>query len=634
MADVRRIHKGIEAESIRLHRDDGISMLRWVEKLRETGSVLAFKSVNSPPPEDSGLAADTFVLCIQTDRQREIFKKYGAPFAAIDGTHNTTQYKNINLYTILVRDRYGHGIPVAWMLASSGTQETLDFYLRTFRQANPGISPKWLMTDCDQAQINALRAQFPDATILLCWWHVLHAWQQHFVTTAFPDLWQLLKQWIRISDESGFEAHWAKIRQEAPQSFIEYLELYWLPRREMWSAMHRKNRDIFEKNDTNMLLEAYHHVLKGMFLEHKRNRRVDNLIYTLITHVLPHYYLRLSRQEHGFEGDDLELQERRAAALKALSILRESISSTGEAVFSVASQSTPGTRYSVNLDDYTCSCPAYPLVSFCKHIAAVQAYFPEDLPEALFGVEIPHCTNGDRPSDAAQATQQPLPAVSSPVLAPADHQNMQKSTALIQDLQRLMENLAAALQDVLGDTAGLLPPAMKIAPNQHSWTETAQTMIGQIKRTKRKITDAYAGGESSGKKAKSDAKKPRLSGISSVSQAQQQPAPGDAKSTSNHVPLHPQSAQPASLPPHAAAPPPAAAYPGATWSWTPAVHGYHFSSAPTTVSTRAVRTSTPHNPLIMYPQPTTQPQPSAVHGRDLTGPWAASRTPSQDPPSR
>lgn len=109
MGDVLRIQKMIDAESIRKHRDDGCSVVLWVEELQKEGSLLAFKGTRQPPPPNSGLALDTFVLCIQTPGQRSIFTKYATSFCAIDATHNVTQYANTNLFTVLVRDEHGHG---------------------------------------------------------------------------------------------------------------------------------------------------------------------------------------------------------------------------------------------------------------------------------------------------------------------------------------------------------------------------------------------------------------------------------------------------------------------------------------------------------------------------------------------
>jgi hypothetical protein len=167
-------------------------------------------------------------------------------------------YENLQLTTLVVRDRWTHGIPVAWKLASKGCQQTIQYFLKLARAQSPLIVPRYMMTDFDNAQINACRANY-SSFILLCWWHVLHAWQQHFKITEYPELWDLLKKWVRMNDEMDFKRTWIQIQHAAPPKFVTYLKDYWMPDTvvRMWSASSRKGRTIFEMCDTNMLVEAY-----------------------------------------------------------------------------------------------------------------------------------------------------------------------------------------------------------------------------------------------------------------------------------------------------------------------------------------------------------------------------------------
>ena len=55
------------------------------------------------------MTQDTFALIIQTEYQHEVFKKYGHAFVGLDATHNTTYYENTSLFTVIVRDKWGHG---------------------------------------------------------------------------------------------------------------------------------------------------------------------------------------------------------------------------------------------------------------------------------------------------------------------------------------------------------------------------------------------------------------------------------------------------------------------------------------------------------------------------------------------
>ena len=86
-------------------------------------------------------------------------------------------------------------MPIAWMISSNATEATIDYFLAMLWAQNPGVIPKCLMSDFDKGQMNAVCRCYPESQLLLCWWHVAHAWQQHFVTAHYKDLWAELKQW-------------------------------------------------------------------------------------------------------------------------------------------------------------------------------------------------------------------------------------------------------------------------------------------------------------------------------------------------------------------------------------------------------------------------------------------------------
>jgi hypothetical protein len=152
---------------------------------------------------------------------------------------------------------FNQGCPIAWMISSNATEVTIDYFINTLRVRNPKIIPAKFMSDYDKAQINVIKHRYPKSQLYLCWWHVLHAWQQHIVIAHFQELWNLLKGWIRLTEKSEFEDCWKKIQKLAPASFIEYISEYWMPVWYMWSATERQGRTIFEISETNMLVEAY-----------------------------------------------------------------------------------------------------------------------------------------------------------------------------------------------------------------------------------------------------------------------------------------------------------------------------------------------------------------------------------------
>ncbi|KAJ7605973.1 hypothetical protein DFH06DRAFT_1019876, partial [Mycena polygramma] len=279
LKDIRRIEKEIEAETVRLSPDDGLSTLRWVENLRARGHLLGWK----------------------------------------------------------------HGIPVAWMLASNGCQPTIKYFLNVHRLRSPLTIPRYMICDFDWPEINACTEAYITC-VLLCWWHVLHAWQQHLRVSTHPELWELLKRWIRITDKAEFDAAWVTTQnQEGVEDFVAYLAKYWMPEKvvRMWSAVYRTSRTIFEESNTNMLIEAY----------------VQR------------------RQELGFEGPDIEVQKRKDILKRSKVYVKSDIAQIDDYKFLVPSKSNPAKLYEVDLDTYTCTCLDFPLISYCKHICAVQVLF-------------------------------------------------------------------------------------------------------------------------------------------------------------------------------------------------------------------------------------------------------------------
>ncbi len=73
----------------------------------------------------------------------------------------------------------------------------------------------------------------------------------------------------------------------ANTTILEYFERYWLPRKETWALAYRNfpHADI----DTNNFVEAWHRQLKYRFAGHRKQNRMDSLIYLLVKVVLPEY---------------------------------------------------------------------------------------------------------------------------------------------------------------------------------------------------------------------------------------------------------------------------------------------------------------------------------------------------------
>ena len=103
----------MDAETIRLHPEDVISLRLWVKRFREENIRVFYKDKIDPSPPDLSMHEDHLIVCLQTQFQLDAFWRLGSQFIGIDATHNTTIYLDMMLYTIIVQDKWGHGAPIA-----------------------------------------------------------------------------------------------------------------------------------------------------------------------------------------------------------------------------------------------------------------------------------------------------------------------------------------------------------------------------------------------------------------------------------------------------------------------------------------------------------------------------------------
>ena len=134
------------------------------------------------------------------------------------------------------------GVPVAWMLTSSGTEVTIKYFLNFVKLWSLQISPVVIMTNCDKAQMNAISAVYLDSTMLLCWWHVLRVIWMHLCTEEFPELWARIREWVKTADQAKFDSEWEWIQTNpsVPKSFVDYLQNNWMSIVSLWSGIYRK----------------------------------------------------------------------------------------------------------------------------------------------------------------------------------------------------------------------------------------------------------------------------------------------------------------------------------------------------------------------------------------------------------
>jgi hypothetical protein len=168
-------------------------------------------------------------------------------------------------YTLWCISIYGHlhfccstGVPVTWMMASSGMEIAIQFFKNFIKDCNPEIKLQITMSDCNQAEMNAIKAVYLEMKLLLCWWHVLCTMQTHFCMEEFLELWKCIQEWVKTSDQSTIDSIWEWIQTDelVPQSFVDYLQNNWMGIVPLWAGILRHNQTIYQEGDTNILIEV------------------------------------------------------------------------------------------------------------------------------------------------------------------------------------------------------------------------------------------------------------------------------------------------------------------------------------------------------------------------------------------
>ena len=272
-------------------------------------------------------------------------------------------------------------------------------------------------------------------------------------------------------------------------------------------------------------------MLKSHYLGGKHKECVDYIIKTLVKKFVPDFQIRHERQAIGLEGLGLGDKRRQQILASTRNIPLDSIHQVNDSELFVTSESYLGHRYLVDLSDstYDCDCDDFPRIRFCKHIAAVNVYFPKLFPE-------PERTSS--PKIPERMRVQDLPQI-------APESDVDKRVVLLKDINTLCQQLMTVSDDVAPDVKALesvkfslnavirlangpqaLPEKDDFNPNQKTWAETAKCMgvqraprwkpglvggnttercIGASKGKRCKYSDPYAAGERSGKRAKPDA---------------------------------------------------------------------------------------------------------------------------------
>lgn len=231
-----------------------------------------------------------------------------------------------------------------------------------------------------------------------------------------------------------------------------------------------------------------------------------------MTGVLPYYALKQRRQEVGFEGPDIEVKKRQDICRRARGYTKENIERLDSGLYLVPSSSTVAKFYEVEIDSFTCTCLDFPLISYCKHLCAVQLLFDEDGPpsDAPRSPNVPSLATLQDSGTEAAAMLPDTVIPKTPTLT-MYAEKLERLAARLRRTRRKqtftsLDDLATALDAMLLETddSNVLPASQHVKPGSSSFKQTLEAMMPGIKTKRKPAGDpAYGAGASSGSKAKS-----------------------------------------------------------------------------------------------------------------------------------
>ncbi|KAG2214782.1 hypothetical protein INT45_011563 [Circinella minor] len=211
------------------------------------------------------------------------------------------------------------------------------------RLRSRGLNPRFMFTDKDEGQIDAISQVFGDNAVRLCLWHIMRAVK---LQLAKP---KLSNPQYNINEADA----WA------------YLYSRWY-RDSWWNKWARSTRVPIPIGKTTMMIESQWRILKRDFLINSNRPRLDFLVWIIIQK-------QLVKVHHNFM---LKVVNRAEKLEWELEFVREWHVKTGH---SDPGSNSRGTRaenpdadqlYLPSLENWTCGCPSFATSRFmlCKHL--------------------------------------------------------------------------------------------------------------------------------------------------------------------------------------------------------------------------------------------------------------------------
>jgi len=403
--------------STKRHKNDAISVKLWVNEMKALteSPILYFKGQD----EDDGLGEqrilkkEDFALIITTDFQGEQLKKFGLEKICIDGTHGTNGYDIIQLYTMMTVDELGSGCPVAFCFSNRSDEVIFKLFFEKIKVKVGIINGKVFMSDDAPAFYNAWSGVMGSVTHqLLCSWHVNKNWQENLnKVSGGPEKKKLVSQTLRVlmhqTSVQDFQNHLSKfikdlISDDDTNAFGIYFVKYYARRPKLWAYCFRLMLGI----NTNMYLESFHKILKHIYLEGRKVKRLDKTINALMKICRDSVYKRLIHLAKNVPTEKMQKVRQSHKASESIKLDQIQVLEDG-AGYLMTSSSDPSRQYhilkagetcehasclkcrkcNICIHSYHCDCLDNVIrVNICKHIHACAREFNEVIDDCGYNI--------------------------------------------------------------------------------------------------------------------------------------------------------------------------------------------------------------------------------------------------------
>ena len=309
--DIRNIEKQFNVDGIQKHTADSQSVHAWVQELQscEYKPVLLYKVqgvVQLSIGNSEAFDEDDFALCIQTQFQCDMLKRFGKNCICIDSTHSTNHY-DFPLTTLMVIDEFGEGVPVAYMISNRETAAVIEAFYESIKSRVGSVEPQVFMSDDAPHYFNTWKKVFGDSCNtkkLLCRWHIDKSWRRAIKDKVHnkelqPEVYRFLMVLLQESTLIEFNKKLQQLltflNDKGMDEFLQYFQTNYCSRIEQWATHAR----CYTPVNTNMHLESFHRLVKVVYFQQKQNRRVDALLSVLIKLSRDKAFERLQKIEKG-----------------------------------------------------------------------------------------------------------------------------------------------------------------------------------------------------------------------------------------------------------------------------------------------------------------------------------------------